>query len=120
MEKYDNFFLVKCPCSKTSTLVFEQGHLSRKNLSMTIFATVNYLSSALLKENLSYFSFTLLRKTCWTRRKVVSAFLSPFRKKLIRRITPVVQLANKVVEAKNNKADVVQLTLENLDHLQTS
>ena len=31
--------LDKCPCSKTSMLVFEQGHLSR-----TIFASVNYLS----------------------------------------------------------------------------
>ena len=49
------FFLDKCPCSKTSMLVFEQGHLSRKNLSRTIFASVNYLS---------YFSFTLPRKTC--------------------------------------------------------
>ena len=35
-------------------IVFEQGHLSR-----TIFASVNYLSSALVKENLSYFSLTL-------------------------------------------------------------
>ena len=50
---------IKCPCSKTSMLVFEQGHLSR-----TIFASVNYLSSALVKGNLSYFSFTLQRKTC--------------------------------------------------------
>ena len=40
-------------------LVFEQGHLSR-----AIFASVNYLSSALVKENVSYFPFTLLRKTC--------------------------------------------------------
>ena len=68
MEKYDKFFHVKCPCSKTSMLVymlvFEQRHLSRKNLSRTIFASVNYLSSALVKENLSYFSFTLPRKTC--------------------------------------------------------
>ena len=40
-------------------VVFEQGHLSR-----TIFASVNYLSSALVKENLSYFSLTLPRKTC--------------------------------------------------------
>ena len=39
MEKYDKFFLVKCPCSKTSMLLFEQGHLSR-----AIFASVNYLS----------------------------------------------------------------------------
>ena len=45
-------------------LVFEQGHLSRRNLTRTIFAIVNYLSSALVKENLSYFSFTLPRKTC--------------------------------------------------------
>ena len=36
-------------------LVFEQGHLSRKNLPRTILASVNYLSSALVKENLSYF-----------------------------------------------------------------
>ena len=45
-------------------LDFKQGYLSRKNLSRTIFASVNYLSSALVKENLSYFSYTLLRKTC--------------------------------------------------------
>ena len=50
MEKYDNFVLDKRPCSKTGMLVFEQGNLSR-----TIFASVNYLSSALVKENLSYF-----------------------------------------------------------------
>jgi len=37
--------------------------LSRKNLSRAIFAGVNYLSSALVKENLSYFPFTLLRET---------------------------------------------------------
>ena len=49
---------------KTSMLVFEQGHLSRKNLSRAIFARVNYLSSALVKENLSYFPFTLPRETC--------------------------------------------------------
>ena len=59
-----SFFLEKYPCSKTSMLVFEQGHLSRKNLSRAIFASVNYLSSALVKENLSYFPFTLPRKTC--------------------------------------------------------
>ena len=64
MEKYDKFFLDKYPCSKTSMLVFEQGHLSRKNLLRVIFASVNYLSSALVKENLSYFPFTLPRKTC--------------------------------------------------------
>ena len=29
-----------------------------------IFASVNYLSSELVKENLSYFPFTLPRKTC--------------------------------------------------------
>ena len=40
-------------------LVFEQGHLPR-----TIFASVNNLSSALVKENLPYFPFTLPRKTC--------------------------------------------------------
>ena len=45
-------------------LVLEQGHLSRKNLSRTIFAGGHYLSSALVKENLSYFSFTVPRKTC--------------------------------------------------------
>ena len=47
-------------------LDFEQGHLSRKNLqlSRTIFASVNYLSSALVKENLSYFPFTVPGKTC--------------------------------------------------------
>ena len=55
MEKYDKFFLDKYPCSKTSMLVFEQGRLSRKNVSRTIFASVNYLSSALVKEILSYF-----------------------------------------------------------------
>ena len=60
MEKCDNFFHNKCPCSKTSMLVFEQGHLSRKNLSRAIFAGVNYLSSALVKENLSYVPFTSL------------------------------------------------------------
>ena len=64
MEKCDKFFLDKCPCSKTSMLVFEQGHLSRKNMPRTIFASVNYLSSVLVKENLSYFPFTLPRKTC--------------------------------------------------------
>ena len=64
MEKYDKFFLDKCPCSKTCMLVFEQGHLSRKNLPRTIFASVNYLSGALDKENLSNFPFTLPRKTC--------------------------------------------------------
>ena len=64
MEKYDNFFLDKYPCSKTNMLVFEQGHLSRKNLSKAIFARVNYFSSALVKENLSYFPFTVPRETC--------------------------------------------------------
>jgi len=49
MEKYDTFFHDKCPCSKTSMLVFEQGHLSWKNLSRAIFAGVIYLSSALVK-----------------------------------------------------------------------
>ena len=44
-------------------LVFEQGHLSRKNVSRTIFASVNYLPSALVNENLSSFSFALPRKT---------------------------------------------------------
>ena len=39
MQKYGKFFLDKCPCSKTSLLVFEQGHFPR-----TIFASVNYLS----------------------------------------------------------------------------
>ena len=34
-------------------LVFEQGHLSRKNLPRPIFASVNYLTSALVKENLT-------------------------------------------------------------------
>ena len=59
------FFLDKYPyLSKTRMLVFEQGYLSRKNLSRAIFASVNYLSSALVKENLSYFPFTLPRKTC--------------------------------------------------------
>ena len=64
MGKSHKFFLDKCPCSKTSMLVFEQGHLSRKNLSRAIFASVNYLSSAFVKDNLSYFPFTLPRKTC--------------------------------------------------------
>ena len=59
MEKCDNLFIDKCPCSKTGKLVFEQGQLSR-----TIFASVNYLSSVLAKENLLYFPFTLPRKTC--------------------------------------------------------
>ena len=43
-------------------LVFEQGHLQRRNLSRTIFADVNYFSSALVKENLSYFPFALPRR----------------------------------------------------------
>ena len=64
MEKYDNFFHDKYPCSKTNMLVFEQGHLSRKNLSRAILARVNYVSSALVKENLSYFPFTVPRETC--------------------------------------------------------
>ena len=42
MEKFDKFFLIKCPCSKPS-------------MSRTIFASVNDWSSALVKENLSYF-----------------------------------------------------------------
>ena len=45
-------------------LVFEQGHLLKKNLSRALFPSVNYLSSALVKENLSYFPFTLPRKIC--------------------------------------------------------
>ena len=60
MEKYDKFFLDKCPCSKTGMLGFEQGNLSRKNLTRAIFASINYLPSALViisiyttKENLS-------------------------------------------------------------------
>ena len=57
MERYDTFFPVKCPSSRT--LVKEKSNLSR-----TIFASINYLSSALVKENLSYFSFKLPRKTC--------------------------------------------------------
>ena len=48
MEKYDKFFLDKCPCSKTGMLVFEQGNLSRKNLTRAIFASINYLPSALV------------------------------------------------------------------------
>jgi len=32
MEKGDGFFHDKYTCSKTSVVVFEQGHLSRKNL----------------------------------------------------------------------------------------
>ena len=64
MEKYDKFFLDKCPCSKTGMLVFEQGNFSRKNLTRAIFASVNYFPSALVLENLSYFPFTPTRKTC--------------------------------------------------------
>ena len=45
-------------------LVFKQGHLLKKNLSRAIFPSVNYLSSALVRENLSYFPFTLPRKIC--------------------------------------------------------
>ena len=60
MEKYDKFYRDKCPCSKTSMLVFEQGNLSWKNLPKIIFASVNYLSNALVKD----FPFTLPRKTC--------------------------------------------------------
>ena len=44
--------------------IFEHGHLSRKHLPRTIFASVNYLSNALVKENLSNFPFTRPRKTC--------------------------------------------------------
>ena len=40
-------------CSKNVNQMKKQGHLSRKNLSRTIFASVNYLSSALVKENLN-------------------------------------------------------------------
>ena len=64
MEKYDKIFLDKCPSLKTSMLVFEQGHLSWKKLSRVIFASVNCLSRALFKENLSYYPLTLPRKTC--------------------------------------------------------
>ena len=60
MEKYDNFFHDKYPCSKTSMLVFEQGHLSRKNLPRTIFACVNYLS----RKTCHIFHLHLPRKTC--------------------------------------------------------
>ena len=45
-------------------LVFEHGNLSRKTLTRAIFANANYLPSALHVENLSYFPFTLPRKTC--------------------------------------------------------
>ena len=45
-------------------LVLVQGHLSWKSFPRPIFASVNYLSSALVKENLSYFPITLPRKTC--------------------------------------------------------
>ena len=51
MEKYDNFSLDKC-----------QGQYLL--VSRTIFAIVNYLSSARVKESLSYFPFALPRKTC--------------------------------------------------------
>ena len=44
-----SFSLLCVLVKKTSVPVFEQGHLSR-----TIFAGVNYLSSALVKENVSY------------------------------------------------------------------
>ena len=69
MEKYDKYFLDKCPqCSKTSMVVFEQGQLSR-----TIFACVNYLTSALVKENLTYLPFkSLPRKTCQGKRASVN------------------------------------------------
>ena len=33
-------------------------------MSRTLFTSVNYLSSALMKENLSYFNFKLLRNPC--------------------------------------------------------
>ena len=59
-----SFSLTTVLVQKTSMLVFEQRHLSRKNLSRAIFACVNYLSSALAKGNLPYFPFTLPRKTC--------------------------------------------------------
>ena len=71
MEKYDKFFLDKCPCSKTSMLVFEQGYLSRKTLS--------YFSIYTAKENLS-------RKTC--QRKLASvneALLSEIERQLVKR-----------------------------------
>ena len=45
-------------------LVFEQRHLLKKNLSRAMFPSVNYVSSALVKENLSCFPFTLPRKIC--------------------------------------------------------
>ena len=56
MEKCDKFFLEKYPCSKTSMLVSCQGKY--------LLVPVNYLSSALVKENLSYLPFTLPKKTC--------------------------------------------------------
>jgi len=59
-----SFSLISVLVYKISMLVFEQGHLSGKYLPRTIFATVNYLSSALVKENLLYFPFTLPRETC--------------------------------------------------------
>ena len=64
-KKYDKFFVDKNPCSKTSRLVFEQVHHSRKNLPRTIFASANYMSSTFVNINLSFFfPFTLPRKTC--------------------------------------------------------
>ena len=59
----------KYPCSKTSILDFEQGHLSRKNLPRTIFASVNYLTSCTCQGKLVIFSISttkenLSRKTC--------------------------------------------------------
>ena len=64
MEKYDKFFRDKCPCSRTNMQIFEKDSVE-EGLPRTIFASVNYLSSALVKENLSSFPFTLpSRKTC--------------------------------------------------------
>ena len=61
MKKYEKFFLDKCPCSKTS---MDLNKDTCQGKTRTIFASVNYLSSALVKENLLYFSFTLPRRTC--------------------------------------------------------
>ena len=65
MEKYDKFFLDRGPCSKISMLVFEQGHwLVKEKLVKDNICQCKLLVKCTCQGNLSYFSFTLPRKTC--------------------------------------------------------
>ena len=64
MEKYDKFVLDKCPCSKSSTPVFEQGHLSREKLVKGDIWLCKLLVKCTSQEKLAIFPFTLSRKTC--------------------------------------------------------